>query len=89
LILDKDLHAQFNELVVKPLEAVIGTGVSVPPIVVVDALDECDDPVALKEFLLALSTSFVSNSNRIPFRYFITSRPEYEIHWQPSLFSIA
>ena len=79
LILDKDLHTQFDKLVVKPLQAVTGTGASFPSIVVVDALDECDDPVALKEFLLALGASVDSNSNRTTFRYFITSRPEYGI----------
>jgi hypothetical protein len=84
LILDKDLQTQFRELVTKPFETVVTKGISVPSVVVVDALDECNDPDGVQEFLLTLHKNISPNSERTPFRYFITSRPEYGIQ---SLFS--
>jgi hypothetical protein len=78
-IFEMDLRTQFNKLVIRPFEAAFEAGASVPSVVVVDALDECVDPVAVKEFLSVLDDSVSSSTSRSPLRYLVTSRPVHGI----------
>ncbi|CUA71492.1 putative WD repeat-containing protein alr3466 [Nostoc sp, PCC 7120] [Rhizoctonia solani] len=83
-----DVEQQFKKLVLQPMLAVkaaIPAGV----IVVVDALDECQESYIVKEFLRLL----LSFSIDLPIKFFVTSRPEptirgsmmAEINYPPSV----
>ncbi|KAJ6610858.1 quinon protein alcohol dehydrogenase-like superfamily [Mycena sp. CBHHK59/15] len=66
------LQNQFDQLIVEP-SAALDTA-SLPPVVIVDALDECSDPRATRDFLTVILGKIPLNV-----KFFITSRPERHI----------
>jgi hypothetical protein len=66
----ENVDDQFEELVEKPLKA---HPCDIPPVIVLDALDECSSPDALMGSLRKWAASSV------PCKLFVTSRPEHEI----------
>ncbi|QRW25831.1 Vegetative incompatibility protein HET-E-1 [Rhizoctonia solani] len=79
---DPDIHTrvpaiQFNSLIAEPL---LKTKSSLKDslIVVIDALDECKNQESTKVVLSTLL--YVDDSLHLPIRFFVSSRPEPEIH---------
>jgi hypothetical protein len=75
LLCDRYLKTQFENLLLKPLQNIDQD--SFPPasiILVIDALDECDNGESVKTTLLLLSRVEAITSVRL--RIFVTSRPE-------------
>ncbi|EMD37410.1 hypothetical protein CERSUDRAFT_49856 [Gelatoporia subvermispora B] len=71
------VELQVAHLLEKPLRDAFGD--NLPPLIfVVDALDECSDPKAMKSMLSTL----ISYSRRMPIKFFLTSRPEQHIQSQ-------
>jgi hypothetical protein len=70
---------QFEELVEKPLKAHL---CDIPPVIVLDALDECSSPDALMGSLRKWAASSV------PCKLFVTSHPEHEIKISFSTISV-
>ncbi|KAG8927829.1 hypothetical protein FRC02_007722 [Tulasnella sp. 418] len=75
-----NLTVQMEKLLVQPLRdmGVPSSGESTPVVVVLDALDECDNQ-PLVTSLLKLVSEFLLNVPYMPFKLFITSRPEHHI----------
>ena len=78
LLCDRYLTTQFDSLFMKPLQTVdrdsfLYTGV----ILVIDALDECDNGESIRTMLLLLSRVEAITSVRL--RIFVTSRPELPV----------
>ncbi|KAG8723340.1 hypothetical protein FRC09_003725 [Ceratobasidium sp. 395] len=76
---DKDLcnqvlRKQFETLFVAPLREVMGT-FPANVVIVVDALDECDDQSGIGKVLKIL----LSHAKELPVKFFVTSRPEAAI----------
>ncbi|KZS89491.1 hypothetical protein SISNIDRAFT_398115, partial [Sistotremastrum niveocremeum HHB9708] len=69
-----DLQKQFKALMLTPLQSVTQSQPTVP-IIVVDALDECSDS---RRVHTLLATIF-HHASILPFKLFITSRPETEL----------
>ncbi|CUA78446.1 Ribosome assembly protein 4 [Rhizoctonia solani] len=71
----RDLKRQFQTLITGPLETARHT---LPPgiVVVIDALDECEDRDSIEKLLELLITSTTDS----PIRFLISSRPEPEIY---------
>ena len=74
---------QFKRLVVEPIMAARNTIVArlpwtKPAVIVMDALDECDDKDLMAEFIGAVLGAFQAN-RRLPFRVLFTSRVEEHI----------
>ncbi|TFY61259.1 hypothetical protein EVJ58_g4621 [Rhodofomes roseus] len=69
-----DIEEQFHRLISEPATAAF-TAASPVPVVVVDALDECDDADATGDLLKVI----VSHGNQLPLKFFVTSRPEPHI----------
>ncbi|CAE6450329.1 unnamed protein product [Rhizoctonia solani] len=69
------LHIQFEELIVKPLQATINT---LPEglVIVIDALDECEN----KESTGRILDILLSKAADLPVRFLVSSRPEAEIY---------
>ncbi|KAF8593877.1 hypothetical protein BDV93DRAFT_502347, partial [Ceratobasidium sp. AG-I] len=65
---------QFQKLIFEPLLAIERT---IPPnlVVVIDALDECDNRDGIDQILMTL----LSHATRLPIKFFVTSRPEPRI----------
>ncbi|KDQ59298.1 hypothetical protein JAAARDRAFT_57218 [Jaapia argillacea MUCL 33604] len=76
----RNLETQCLRLIIEPLKALYGktSGPSLPIVVVIDALDECENDAAVSRilgFVLSHSMAFIP-----PFlKFFITSRPEPHI----------
>ena len=68
---------QFQKLIVEPLMAIRTT---LPPdlVVVIDALDECDNRDGVDQILETL----LAHAPRLPIKFFVTSRPEARIQDQ-------
>ncbi|KAL6690378.1 putative wd40 protein [Trichoderma pleuroticola] len=77
-ISNKALSMQFETLILRPLSTLRSTG-SEPPlmIVVIDALDECEDDNNIRAIIQLLP--HVQETRSIRLRVFITSRPELPI----------
>jgi len=78
LLCDRYLSTQFQSLLLQPLQSVdpdslLSTGV----VVVIDALDECDNSESIRTTLLLLSRVEAITSLRL--RIFVTSRPELPV----------
>lgn len=82
----RSLEVQMDALVVKPFEAVISTSKDEPRIdsmhirpnvIVLDGLDECNDPES-QRYILKVLTNAVDNHS-IPFSFILASRPEQYI----------
>ncbi|TDL30207.1 hypothetical protein BD410DRAFT_780754 [Rickenella mellea] len=81
-ITNQPLGVQFKKLLVDvlcPKEVVDRTAPAHVPlrVIVIDALDECDDKLAMREFIRILAA--VMMNRRIPLLFFITSRVEEHI----------
>lgn len=78
LLCDRYLSTQFDHLLLQPLRKV--DPISVPPagvVLVIDALDECDNSESIRTTLLLLSR--VEEITSIRLRIFVTSRPELPV----------
>jgi hypothetical protein len=76
-IASRSLHEQWHQLIFRPLSKLDGTGCQPLYILVVDALDECDNDNDIKIILYLLAKVRLLNSVRL--RVFLTSRPEIPI----------
>ncbi|KAF9472896.1 hypothetical protein BDN70DRAFT_844049, partial [Pholiota conissans] len=79
-LLDKSLATQFQHLIVTPLQALAASGnlkLGFPWLVVVDGLDECDDPKMQSMILGIIAEAF--RSQNLPLIFLIASRPEQNI----------
>lgn len=70
----RPLPVQFEKMVAGPLQEVIDT-LSTDLVVVIDALDECDDANGVGQTLDVLLT----HASRLPVKFIVTSRPEPKI----------
>ena len=73
----KALGEQWNRLVLQPLSMLKANSIQSPLILVVDALDECDDDRDVRVILNLLAEAAVLET--IQLRIFVTSRPETPI----------
>ncbi|KAF8676644.1 WD40 repeat-like protein, partial [Rhizoctonia solani] len=71
----KDIRTQFERLLVDPLNQ-IKNDIPSNLVVVIDALDECDDQRGVEQVLDIL----FKHASQLPIRFFVTSRPEAEIY---------
>ncbi|KAF9473573.1 hypothetical protein BDN70DRAFT_843349, partial [Pholiota conissans] len=81
-LLDKSLATQFRHLIVTPLQALIVSGnlkPDSPRLIIIDGLDECDDPKMQSMMLRVIADAF--HSQNVPLRFLIASRPELNIHY--------
>jgi hypothetical protein len=78
-IASQSLRDQWHQLVLRPLSKLDGSGCQPSYILVVDALDECDDDnnIRIVLYLLAEARSLT----RVRLRVFLTSRPEVPIRY--------
>jgi hypothetical protein len=78
LLCDKHLKPQFDKLILQPLQRLDSNAISSAGLVlVIDALDECDNGESVKTILRLLSRVEVITSIRL--RVFVTSRPELPV----------
>ena len=82
LILSKSVEAQINSLIVEPLCAVANSGffkesAEVNRLVIIDGLDECQDPRLQDVILRALGSAL--HRRKLPIIFLIASRPEQNI----------
>jgi len=78
LLCDRYLSTQFDRLLLQPLRKVDPTSLpSAGVVLVIDALDECDNSESIKTTLLLLSKAEEITSIRL--RIFVTSRPELPV----------
>ncbi|KAL7909284.1 hypothetical protein GGI35DRAFT_376166 [Trichoderma velutinum] len=82
-----NLYNQWEKLVLEPLCLLETSSVQRPLLVIVDALDECDDEKDIG-MLIECFASTIANVKKIPIRIFITSRPELPIHLKLNRVSI-
>ncbi|CAE6492659.1 unnamed protein product, partial [Rhizoctonia solani] len=70
----KALRVQFQRMILEPLQDVRG---SLPNnlVVVIDALDECDDGNGVEQILEVL----LEKASELPVKFLVSSRPEYHI----------
>ncbi|CAE6432433.1 unnamed protein product [Rhizoctonia solani] len=71
------LEKQFDTLIAKPLYEIQETLVA-PPVVVIDALDECEN----KEIVCELIQTLLAQPPTLPLMFVLSSRPELEIRDQ-------
>jgi hypothetical protein len=71
----KVLNHQFTNLIVNPVTASITEHTERPIVIVIDALDECGDQTEVQKWLSVI----FKRSHQLPFKIFITSRPEQAI----------
>lgn len=78
LLCHKNMRSQFHKLMSQPLQQAQWDSISSAGIIlVIDALDECDNGEDMKSFLLLVSR--VQTETIVPLRTFVTSRPELPI----------
>ncbi|KAF9471924.1 hypothetical protein BDN70DRAFT_774657, partial [Pholiota conissans] len=80
-LLDKSLATQFQLLIVTPLQALAASGnlkPSSPRLIIIDGLDECDDPKMQDMILRVIANAL--HSQDFPLIFLIASRPEWNIH---------
>ena len=75
-ISEKSLRQQFDRLIFRPLEA-LGTSYSKPLVIVLDALDACDNSGHVKLLIHLLAGA--EKLEKIRLKVFLTSRPELPI----------
>jgi len=66
------LERQFSDLIQSPIQRARDFLLCHPVIIVIDALDECQDQNQVKDFL----TILFRRAQNLPIKFFITSRPE-------------
>lgn len=77
-ISSRGLYDQWEKLILEPLRLMKLEGILHPILIVIDALDECDSQYDMGVVIQCLAD--VTTLENIPFRVFITSRPERPIH---------
>jgi len=78
LLCEKHLTVQFNELLLQPIQqALQGSGVPDQIFIVMDALDECENPAAIEAILKLFRRFEEITTTRV--RILVTSRPEMPI----------
>ncbi|KAJ2923508.1 hypothetical protein H1R20_g13587, partial [Candolleomyces eurysporus] len=83
LIFKKSLKTQMNRLIISPFED-LSKAISkpeltaLPYVILIDGLDECTDEQRQAELLATLDDCLLQN-DALPFRIFISSRPEWAI----------
>ncbi|KAF9470396.1 hypothetical protein BDN70DRAFT_778459, partial [Pholiota conissans] len=80
-LLDKSLATQFQLLIVTPLQALSASGnlkPGSPRLIIIDGLDECDDPKMQDMMLRVIANAL--RSQKLPLIFLIASRPEWNIH---------
>ena len=75
-ILHRSHERQFRQLIIEPICSVI---LPEPMVIVIDALDECDDRRAIVEFINIVAYAFRDHRMPFPLRFFFTSRVEEHI----------
>ncbi|KAF9473515.1 hypothetical protein BDN70DRAFT_937375 [Pholiota conissans] len=81
-LLDKSLATQFRLLIVTPLQALVSSGnlkPSSPRLIVIDGLDECDDPKMQSMIIRIIADAF--RSQNLPVIFLIASRSESNIQY--------
>lgn len=83
MIFDKSLDTQILHLIVNPLKSLVTTGFfnsleTVPRLVIIDGLDECQGTGLRNHLLLFICRALQEHS--IPLRFLISSRPSEEIY---------
>jgi hypothetical protein len=78
-IVDKILEDQWKELILNPLSKLDFESIQVPLILVVDALDECDEEAGIQRVVQLLANARLLR--KVWFRVLITSRPEVPIRY--------
>lgn len=73
------LYDQWEKLILKPLGLLEPNTVQSPLLIIVDALDECDNEKEIA-ILVECFTSTVASVKSIPLRIFVTSRPDRPIN---------
>jgi len=76
-IASRSLREQWHQLILRPLLKLDGTGCKTLYILVVDALDECDDENDIRTIVHLLTEA--RSLKRVRLRTFLTSRPEIPI----------
>jgi hypothetical protein len=76
-IISQSLRDQWQQLVLRPLSKLDGNGSQASYVLVVDALDECDNDIDILTILLLAAE--IRQSERVRLRIFLTSRPEIPI----------
>jgi hypothetical protein len=74
-IIHRSYERQFLKLIVEPIQSV--TPPLLPMVIVIDALDECDDRQMIAIFISIVGRAF--REHRLPLRFFFTSRIEEHI----------
>ncbi|KAF5314953.1 hypothetical protein D9619_007617 [Psilocybe cf. subviscida] len=81
LIWSRDIFTQFRILIVNPLAYLVHSGffqdLQIPRVIIIDGLDECIDRMMQRKILELVLKSLTEW--RLPFLFFIASRPEPEI----------
>ncbi|KAM6490735.1 hypothetical protein JOM56_014078 [Amanita muscaria] len=76
----KDVETQFEELIVRPLQALNEISSQTPfpaPVIIIDGVDECIDEKLQRRILKVIGNAI--NDRRVPLRFLICSRPEAHI----------
>ena len=76
-ILHRSHERQFQKLIVEPIHSVILP--DQPMVIIVDALDECDNKQQIAEFIDIVACAFQESRIPLPLRFFFTSRVEEHI----------
>ncbi|KIM84580.1 hypothetical protein PILCRDRAFT_388485 [Piloderma croceum F 1598] len=76
-IAQRSLSHQFKKLMVEPIRAARGPNLAAmkPLVIVIDALDECDDKELIVDFIIIVGNACQNDCN-FPFRVFFASRVE-------------
>jgi len=74
-ILHRSYERQFQTLIIEPIRSL--TPPALPMVIIIDALDECDDGQRIAEFIDIVARAF--QCHRMPLRFFFTSRVEEHI----------
>ncbi|KAG8869646.1 hypothetical protein FRB98_002308, partial [Tulasnella sp. 332] len=73
-----DLSTQLQKLIIKPLHGVVDA--PSPLVIVLDALDECEDPIDAREIITLLANATVQFPPYLHLKILITSRPEVHLY---------
>ena len=81
LIFTRSIPTQFDTLLFRPLEALLGQGKvdNLPFLIVIDGLDECTEPKAQIQVLDAFHNAHSQGRLPSPLRVLVASRPEPQI----------
>ncbi|KIM73486.1 hypothetical protein PILCRDRAFT_829061, partial [Piloderma croceum F 1598] len=76
-ILHRSHKRQFQQLIIEPIRLAISP--VRPMVIIIDALDECDDRQEIAEFIDIVACAFQESQTPLPLRFFFTSRVEEHI----------